>query len=178
MTLFNNDDDYCQGLIAAFATIFPELIIQGNADEPFYQAPKNLNHAREENKNTSRGILYFRSNYPRSLLHEMSHYCLAGDRRRQLDDFGYWYSPCGRTAEEQQRFEDVEARPQGLEKAFCEIVGLPFSPSLDDFSGRPASERFLKNLDIAYQEMQHNPPPTAKRALEGLRGAMTLVCQK
>ncbi len=45
-------------------------------------------------------------------------------------------------AEEQQRFEEVEARPQGLEKALCEIARIRFSLSLDDFSGRPPSDFF------------------------------------
>lgn len=159
MSVCSTDDEYCQSLINAFANILPNLIIKGDAEEPFYEAPTANTHA----------ILYFRSNYPRSLLHEMSHYCLAGDRRRALDDFGYWYAPCGRTAEEQQRFEEVEARPQGLEKAMCEIVGLKFSPSLDDFSGRPASESFLQALELAYQEMRVNPPPTAYIVLSGLK---------
>lgn len=159
MRVCSSDDEYCQNLINAFADIIPNLTIKGDAEQPFYEAPTANTHA----------ILYFRSNYPRSLLHEISHYCLAGDRRRGLDDFGYWYAPCGRTTEEQQRFEEVEARPQGLEKAMCEIVGLKFSPSLDDFSGRPPSECFLQELEKAYQEMRVNPPPTASKVLSGLK---------
>ncbi|CAM3733149.1 elongation factor P hydroxylase [Halomonas casei] len=154
-----SDDECCQYLIDAFAGIFPDLKITGGAEEPFYVAPKKKTDA----------IIYFRSNYPRSLLHEISHYCLAGDRRRNIDDFGFWYSPCGRTVENQSRFEIAEARPQGLEKVMCEIVGLKFSPSLDDFSGHPPSEGFLKNLDVAYREMMTSPPPTAEKALCGLK---------
>lgn len=166
-----SDDECCQYLIDAFLVIFPNLKIIGGAEEPFYLAPKENIDA----------IIYFRSNYPRSLLHEMSHYCLAGDRRRNIDDFGFWYSPCGRSAEEQEMFETVEARPQGLEKAMCEILGIKFLPSLDDFSGRPPSGDFLENLDVAYREMLTNPPPTAKKALRGLKnyceanGRLTVV---
>lgn len=159
MNVCCSDDEYCHNLIRVFANILPDLIIKGDAEEPFYKAPQVDSHA----------ILYFRSNYPRSLLHEIAHYCLAGDRRRGVDDFGYWYTPCGRTAEEQRRFEVVEARPQGLEKAMCEIVGLKFSPSLDDFSGRPPSESFLQHLALAYHEMLTSPPPTARNVLSGLR---------
>ncbi|WP_045962030.1 elongation factor P hydroxylase [Vibrio nigripulchritudo] len=159
MSVCSTDDEYCQNLINAFSAIFPNLTIKGEAEEPFYEAPLADTNA----------VLYFRSNYPRSLLHEISHYCLAGDRRRSLDDFGYWYTPCGRTAEEQQRFELVEARPQGLEKAMCEIVGIKFSPSIDDFSGRPPSESFLRDLELAHQEMLLNPPPTADKVLSGLK---------
>ena len=89
--------------------------------------------------------------------------------RRQIDDFGYWYSPCGRSSREQEQFEQVEARPQGLEKLFCEIWAVPFSPSLDDFSGRKASAGFLEKLENAYIEMKTTPPKTPQRVLEGMR---------
>ncbi|MGL4673266.1 MAG: elongation factor P hydroxylase [Wohlfahrtiimonas sp.] len=158
MTNVLNDDELCHVLIETLAKALPDLVIQGGADEPFYEAAKE----------GAKAILYFRDNYPRSLLHELAHYCLAGDRRRKLDDFGYWYFPCGRTTEEQILFEQVEARPQGLEKAMCEAVGLKFSPSLDDFSGRPPATEFLDNLESVYQEMIQNPPPTAKKVLVAL----------
>ena len=153
-----NDDELCAVLIQNLSEALPELEIQGGADEPFYEAVKDGKKA----------VLYFRDNYPRSLLHELSHYCLAGDRRRKLDDFGYWYFPCGRTEEEQLLFEQVEARPQGLEKAMCEAIGIKFSPSLDDFSGRGASDSFLKKLDASYNEMHTSAPPTAKIALQAI----------
>ncbi len=153
-----NDDELCNALIDLLANVLPDLVIQGGADEPFYQAPSG----------GAKAILYFRSNYPRSLLHELSHYCLSGEKRRQIDDFGYWYIPCGRTENEQLLFEQVEARPQGLEKAMCEAIGISFIPSLDDFSGRPSSADFLERLEISYQEMKSTPPPTAKLILDAL----------
>ena len=139
--------------------VLPTLHIQGGASEPFYQAPKGNRPA----------ILFFGGDFVRSLFHELAHYCLAGDMRRQIDDFGYWYSPCGRSSKEQKQFEQVEARPQGLEKLFCEIWAVPFSPSLDDFSGRKASAGFLEKLEHAYIEMKTTPPNTPQRVLEGMR---------
>ena len=159
MHTYIDDDKLCDILISLLAKSLPNLIIKGGADEPFYQAPKG----------DTKATIYFRSNYPRSLLHELSHYCLAGERRRKLDDFGYWYSPCGRTADEQSLFEKVEARPQGLEKAMCEAIGIKFLPSLDDFSGNPPSDEFLYSLNCAYQEMLTSPPPTARKVLLALR---------
>lgn len=150
---------FIQTLETAVKQVFPELQIQGGASEPFYQAPTQASDA----------MLFYREDFPRSLLHELAHFCLAGPRRRKLDDFGFWYHPTGRTPEQQFQFECVEARPQALEKCFCETVGLSFSPSLDDFSGRPPSEQFLEKLDSAYIEMRANPPPTASRALSGLQ---------
>ncbi|MCO7223640.1 elongation factor P hydroxylase [Pleionea sp. CnH1-48] len=161
-----SDDELCRHLVSAFAEVFPHLLIQGGADEPFYSAPKE----------NAKATLYFRSNYPRSLLHEMSHYCLAGEQRRAQDDFGFWYVPCGRTQEQQEQFEKVEARPQGLEKAMCDIIGIDFSPSIDDFSGRPPSDSFLQGIETAYNEMLTNPPPTAKKAIQGLSYYMESCC--
>lgn len=156
-----NDDHLCIRLKTLFEHLFPTLTIIGGADEPYYEAPKANAKAK----------IFFKENYPRSLLHEIAHYCLAGQKRRKLDDYGYWYTECGRTSEEQELFQLVEARPQGLEKAMCEAIGIYFLPSLDDFSGRSISEVFLKNLEFHYQEMITNPPPTAKIALEGLMHA-------
>lgn len=154
-----DDDELCEILIALLFEALPNLIIRGGADEPFYEASKT----------DTKATIHFRSNYPRSLLHELSHYCLAGKIRRTIDDFGYWYSPCGRNTDEQSLFEKVEARPQGLEKAMCEAIGIKFSPSLDDFSGNPPSDEFLYNLNCAYQEMLKSPPPTARKVLLALR---------
>jgi hypothetical protein len=142
----------------ALTEILPEVEIQGGAPEPFYQAPKD----------SSPAILFFRDDHIRSLFHELAHFCLAGEARRLLDDFGYWYEPCGRTTDQQIQFESVEARPQGLEKLFCEIWDIPFAPSLDDFSGRPPSQQFLEKLQNGYIEMKENPPSTAKRIIEGM----------
>ena len=146
-------------ILEACEQILPELRIEGGAPEPFYQAPKASQPA----------ILFFREDFVRSLFHELAHYCLAGPARRQLDDFGYWYSPCGRSVDQQLSFEQVEARPQGLEKLLCEIWSIPFSPSLDDFSGRPPSDTFIENLENGYIEMVNNPPETPQLVLEGMR---------
>ena len=146
-------------LLNAFEKIFPDIKIQGGADEPFYQASKMSQPA----------IIFFRKDYSRSLLHEISHFCLSSDPQRKLDDFGLWYIPTGRSLDEQLRFEKVEARPQGLEWVLCDVVGIPFEPSLDDFSGRSCSNAFLENLKLAKIEMVTRPPQTARQAIEGLK---------
>ena len=88
--------------------------------------------------------------------------------RQQIVDFGYWYSPCGRSTKEQEQFEPVEARPQGLEHFFCEIWSVSFSPSIDEFFGRHTSAGFLEKLENAYFEMKITPPNTQQRILEGM----------
>ena len=74
-----------------------ELI--GGAAEPYYQ-PGSLNR------------IYFRADYVRSALHEVAHWCVAGRRRRQLPDYGYWYSPDGRDADQQQAFLQSRQGPR------------------------------------------------------------------
>ncbi len=70
-----------------------------------------------------------------SALHEVAHWCIAGKARRQLEDFGYWYQPDGRTAEQQAEFEKVEIKPQALEWIFSVSAGFPFHFSADNLSG-------------------------------------------
>ena len=80
----------------------------------------------------------FRHDYVSSALHEVAHWCIAGPARRLLPDYGYWYSPDGRSAEHQIAFERLEARPQALEWIFSRACGLPFRPSIDNLNGTSA----------------------------------------
>lgn len=77
----------------------------------------------------------FTRDYYASALHEVSHWCIAGRRRRGLTDYGYWYAPDGRSAPEQADFEKVEVRPQALESLFSAAAGFRFHVSLDNLSG-------------------------------------------
>lgn len=153
------DFDDCALLIRTLQQVLPELQIEGGYSEPFYRAPRN----------GAPGCLQFRHDFPRSLLHEIAHYCLAGDQRRRLDDFGYWYAAEGRTANEQAAFETAEVGPQALEWMFCDCLGLPFSPSRDDFSERPDDGSFLMRIQMARETLASALPPTAARVLRALQ---------
>ena len=114
-----------QDLEALFAQTFAaqyNTVLCGGAEEPLYQpgAPHRIVYTRD---------------YFRSALHEVAHWCVAGEKRRQLPDYGYWYAPDGRDAAQQRAFEQVEVRPQALELLFCEACGHPFSVSLDNLEG-------------------------------------------
>ena len=100
------------------------VCLRGGAIEPLYE-PATA---------TEPAVIHFRADYPRSALHEVAHWCHAGHRRRQLVDYGYWYSPDDRNALEQAAFFAVEARPQALESLFCSALGLPFEASIDNLS--------------------------------------------
>ena len=140
-----------------------ELI--GGAAEPYYQP------------GSPHGI-YFRADYVRSALHEVAHWCVAGRRRRQLPDYGYWYSPDGRDANQQQAFFAVEARSQAVERCFCEAIGIAFSPSVDNV-GAQIEPQQLRHFDARIQEWcdqfaQSRLPPRAARFVRVLRSTTSL----
>ena len=75
-----------------------------------------------------------RSDYCASVLHEVSHWCIAGLKRRCLVDFGYWYEPEGRSPHAQQAFYAAERIPQSIECLLSQAAGIKYKPSYDDFS--------------------------------------------
>ena len=94
----------------------------GGFSEPFYKAPSGNAPAQVQ----------FTLDYQRSALHELAHWSIAGDSRRLLDDYGYWYAPDGRTSRQQKQFFEVEVKPQALERHFCDALELPFDVSADN----------------------------------------------
>ena len=107
--------------------------------------------------------LIFRSDYVSSAFHEISHWCIAGEQRRQLVDFGYWYKPDGRTAAQQRTFENVEIKPQALEWIFSVAANHKFNISADNLSGDiGASEAFIQS--VAEQAQIWCSAPMPKRA--------------
>lgn len=84
--------------------------------------------------------IVFAHGYYASALHEISHWCIAGPRRRRLHDYGYWYCPDGRSEAEQQAFEAVEVGPQALEWLFSVAAGSRFHISVDNLSGQGAAD--------------------------------------
>lgn len=115
--------------------------IIGGADEPFYQPAQCEDEIHR---------LFFRADYARSALHEAAHWCIAGQQRRLLPDFGYWYEADGRSAKQQQLFESVEIKPQALEWFFCVAAGLRFRVSVDNLDGQ-ATDSFPFQLAVWQQ---------------------------
>ena len=81
-------------------------VLCGGAAEPFYQ-PATVEDPVHR--------IHYREDFVSSSLHELAHWLVAGPERRLLPDWGYWYAPDGRDAEQQHRFEQVEVKPQALE---------------------------------------------------------------
>ena len=112
-----------------------QTVLVGGGPEPLYlpsAAPSRRPHR-----------VVYREDYLASALHEVAHWCLAGVERRKLEDYGYWYSPDGRSREDQSAFENVEARPQALESILSDACEFVFHLSADNLTlGVESSERF------------------------------------
>jgi elongation factor P hydroxylase len=119
----------CDDLIVLFEKTFllsHRTRLLGGGEEPEYIPAIDIN---------SEHTIVFTRDYFASALHEIAHWCIAGERRRQLPDYGYWYAPDGRTADQQKKFEQVEAKPQALEWLFSRACGSIFKLSADNLDG-------------------------------------------
>jgi elongation factor P hydroxylase len=142
-------------LINLFNRLFKDslntVLIKGD-DEPIYlPADKENPHHR----------VIFAHGFYASALHEIAHWCVAGPERRKLVDFGYWYKPDGRTADEQAEFEKVEVRPQAFEWLMSQAAGHKFNFSADNLSSDiGASEDFQQNVLNTVHKLLDNGLPT------------------
>ncbi len=119
----------CHDLIRIFNHCFlsthnTQLLL--GEDEPIYLP------ANEERPHH---CIYFAHGFFSSALHECAHWLIAGDARRQLEDFGYWYVPDGRTAAQQAIFQSCEVKPQALEWVLSRAAGHRFRVSIDNLQG-------------------------------------------
>lgn len=116
--------------------------------------------------------IVFAHGFYASALHEVSHWCIAGHRRRQLYDYGYWYEPDGRDGDSQAMFEQVEARPQALEWLFTVAAGRRFHLSMDNLAGEVPGqrERFAERVHAEVRCcLDEAMPPRAARFLDALQ---------
>lgn len=124
-----NSRKNAEDLIHLFNACFAETentVLLGNAEEPIYLP------ASEDNEQNQ---VIFTRDYFSSALHEIAHWCVAGKQRRTKVDYGYWYLPDGRNAQQQSDFEAVEVKPQAIEFAFSIASGIKFSVSIDNLQG-------------------------------------------
>ena len=113
----------------AIADVFVRVFVAyrvrliGGAAEPRYVAGTADSSPR----------LFYTKDFASSALHEAAHWCLAGKRRRAIDDFGYDYLPtAARSGADQLRFETAEVRAQALEWLFSIAAGVDFHVSVDN----------------------------------------------
>ena len=161
-------------LVSVFNMLFrasekTELIT--GADEPIYLP---------QSKTAALNQLISTHDYFSSALHEISHWCIAGEARRKLVDFGYWYEPDGRSVAQQRSFESVEIKPQALEWMFTEACGLKFRLSIDNVSQPEmgASEAFCENVvSQTHRYLEAGMPTRASLFFQALMHKFRPDCQ-
>jgi elongation factor P hydroxylase len=148
-----------QDLIQIFNDTFSSSantrLIKGD-DEPLYSPASDACDYHQ---------IIFAHGFYASALHEISHWCVAGKARRLLEDFGYWYMPDGRDAEQQKTFERVEIKPQAIEWAFCVAAGKKFNVSADNLNGAAGDTiTFKENVFQQVQQYLHHGFPVRAQA--------------
>ncbi|PAJ73683.1 ATPase [Pseudoalteromonas sp. NBT06-2] len=112
-------------------------LIRGD-DEPIYRPADNEYNFHR---------IIFAHGYYASGMHEIAHWLIAGEKRRLIEDYGYWYSPDGRSGKQQAEFEKVEIKPQAIEWALCIAAGFKFNVSADNLNGeQPCRVSFQKKV--------------------------------
>lgn len=139
------------------------LLVKGG-DEPEYVPADS---------ETGFSQIIFAHDYYASALHEISHWCIAGEQRRTLRDYGYWYCPDGRSRSQQQAFERVEIKPQALEWLFASAAGSRFHISLDNLSGDGAVDEAAFRNQVRKQADDYLAEGMPARAEAFLRALST-----
>lgn len=149
-------------LIQLFEEVFFEgentRLVRGGK-EPYYAPAGDGRPAAE---------IVFAHGFFSSALHEVAHWCVAGKERRAVADFGYWYKPDGRSAEEQRVFEQVEVKPQALEWIFSRAAGTVFHFSADNLNADATADgsawlRFQENVAAQAKAYAQKMPSRAGR---------------
>lgn len=143
ITLFND----------CFLEKYNTVLIKGE-DEPIYLP------ADETRPHHS---IVFAHGFFASALHEISHWLIAGEKRRMEIDFGYWYVPDGRSDGEQALFQSVEIKPQAMEWILSKACGYRFYTSTDNLNGSELDTMTFK-LNVHKQVMVYCEQGLPKRA--------------
>ncbi|RUO79530.1 elongation factor P hydroxylase [Pseudidiomarina taiwanensis] len=142
-----------------FECEFNTILVAGT-DEPYYQPARGDDPAE----------IVFAHGFYASALHEIAHWCIAGAQRRQMFDYGYWYHPDGRDADQQRAFEQVEIKPQALEWLFSLAAGVRFQVSVDNLSGVEVDRQGFQARVWQQVEgyLEHGMPARAERFCKAL----------
>jgi len=125
LAMLHQYQDIIQLFHDTFYAEYNTQLIKGD-DEPLYLPASSSCHYHQ---------IIFARGYYASAFHEISHWCQAGEARRLLEDFGYWYIPDGRNEQQQKKFEQVEIIPQAIEWAFNVAAQKKFHVSSDNLDG-------------------------------------------
>ncbi|MFC3120531.1 elongation factor P hydroxylase [Agaribacter flavus] len=150
-------------------------LLLGNASEPLYLPAsqsyrEHISVTPEVDACCHQHRIFYRANYFASALHEIAHWCIAGQERRIKVDYGYWYAPDGRNTRQQQLFEEVESKPQALEWAFSIASNAGFRVSIDNLSMSEVNDKDFESkvLNALDRYCNNGFPLRAKQFLSRL----------
>lgn len=147
---------------ATFADQYKTVLVKGG-HEPIYIPATSPEQSHQ---------VVFAHGYFASALHEIAHWCIAGNKRRLLEDYGYWYCPDGRDSEQQAKFEQVEIKPQAIEWAFSLAANKPFKVSTDNLNGAAVDQTAFQQ-NVSHQAklyLDNGFPIRAAQFIEVLQG--------
>ncbi|MCK3655629.1 ATPase [Pasteurellaceae bacterium Macca] len=168
----NQDNHHIEDLINLFDKCFYESFntrLEKGGDYPLY-LPAFLEENGVESTRPYHVILFAHGFYS-SALHEISHWLVAGKERRQLEDFGYWYEPDGRSEARQREFEQVEVKPQAIEWILATAAGFRYFASADNLTGNAGDNSAFKQA--VYTQVQHYAQHGLPKRAEQLRQALS-----
>lgn len=145
-----------------FSKIYNTQLVKGD-DEPIY-LPADENRPYH--------AIFFARGFFASALHECAHWLIAGEKRRLLVDFGYWYEPDGRSSEQQQRFQSVEIKPQAIEWILSVAAGYPFRVSIDNLNGEASDVTQFE--EAVYEQVKSYCKEGLSSRVDTLRKALCL----
>lgn len=149
----------------------------GGFEEPEYIPPNFAPSRIEPSEIKSIAQVCYKLDYVQSALHEAAHWCVAGAKRRELLDYGYWYAPDGRDANQQKAFFLVESRSQSLEWLFSSAAGVPFQPSVDNLNlqggvAEPLPIYFVEQMkNFAIEYLSNNSLVRSNQFISALRNS-------
>ncbi len=107
-----------------------------------------------------------------SCLHEAAHWLIASAARRRLVDYGYWYVPDGRDAQQQERFERAEIEVQALESILADAAGVRFNLSCDNLACAGPSADFATAVAQAARVRRRSLSPRQERFASALASTL------
>jgi elongation factor P hydroxylase len=135
----HNISDLIEIFDTQFFSQYNTRLIKGDG-EPIY-LPANEHYQYHQ--------VVFAHGFYASALHEIAHWLVAGNTRREQEDYGYWYCPDGRSKAQQFEFENVEVKPQAIEWALSVAAGFAFNVSVDNLNGE-------QTCRFSFQQRVHN----------------------
>lgn len=155
----HNPDDLIMLFNDLFRESFRTILVRGSTEPEYLPASEPDGVAR----------VVFAHGFFASALHEIAHWCIAGEQRRALHDYGYWYCPDGRSLEQQRAFERVEIKPQAIEWLLSLAAGSRFHISVDNLAGNGAADEQAFRRRVCEQSAQYlagGLPPRAQQFFE------------